>query len=173
MSLVAAGIAGGVANLIGGAISINEISKSKKALRQLEKERPEIGVPKEMYDGFKAAEDERQFSREGADRGMASAAGAMLRDPRMAGNMQGMVDQNQQMLREAGINKYLRDQQINQTIATQKARNQEIKLANWQQAVGMANQRRVGGIQSLHQSLGGVAQSLPFALGQEGLPTQQ
>jgi hypothetical protein len=173
MSLVAAGIAGGVANLIGGAISINEISKSKKALQQLEKERPGIGVPKELYDGFKASEDERQFSREGADRNMSSAAGAMLRDPRMAGNMQGMVDQNQQMLKEAGINKYLRDQQINQAIASQKARNQEIKLDNWQKAVGMANERRVGGIQSLHESIGGVAKNIPFMFGKEGFPTDK
>jgi hypothetical protein len=155
--LEAAALAGVVTNLVGGAIGISETAKANKALSQLSKERPQIGVPKEAYDGFNAAESERQFKKEGADRALSTSAGALLRDPRAAGMMPALADQANQSIRDAGITKFLRDQQINQQISQIKQQNQYVNMQNWQNAVNMANQRRVSGIQSAFSTIGTAA----------------
>ena len=158
---IISGAAGAITNLVGMGVGIAESAKANKALKQLEKERPELSVPSEMFEGLNLAEQTRDFQQQNIDRGLAtSTRAALMGGARGGAYAENLATQFNEMSKNNAFMAQLQKQKQLQMIGQAKQQIQQQDLNTWQQAVSMANQRRVGGIQSAFGMAGGAGKSL-------------
>lgn len=147
-----------VGNLVGMGIGIAETIKANKSLKKLEKERPEMSVPSEMYKNLDAAEQTFQAQKENSAAALNTGAGVLLRDQRNAGMLTNMIQQNNRNVNENAFAKLLNQQRVYNEIGRIKHENMATDLTTWKEAVAIANARRTAGIKTaFEKGIGGLS----------------